>query len=45
MTVRVVCYLNQFYAGMGGEEAAGLEPLVRPGAVGPVPAIRAGTCR
>ena len=35
MTVRVVCYLNQFYAGMGGEEAAGLEPLVRPGAVGP----------
>ena len=35
MTVRVVCYLNQFYAGMGGEEAAGLEPTVRPGALGP----------
>jgi glycine reductase len=32
---RVVHYLNQFFAGIGGEEQAGVGPEVRPGAVGP----------
>lgn len=31
----VVHYLNQFFAGLGGEEAAGLEPARLAGAVGP----------
>jgi glycine reductase len=33
--VRVVHYLNQFFAGVGGEEAAGVAPSARDGAVGP----------
>jgi glycine reductase complex component B subunit gamma len=33
--VKVVHYLNQFFAGLGGEEAAGSEPLRLEGAVGP----------
>ena len=33
--MRVVHYLNQFFAGIGGEEQAGLPPEIRPGAVGP----------
>jgi betaine reductase len=33
--MRVVHYLNQFYAGLGGEEAASLEPRVVAGPVGP----------
>lgn len=32
---RVVHYLNQFFAQIGGEEKAGIPPLVREGAVGP----------
>jgi glycine reductase len=32
---RVVHYINQFFAGIGGEEAAGTSPESRPGAVGP----------
>lgn len=32
---RVVHYINQFYAGMGGEEAAGTPPGTKSGAVGP----------
>jgi betaine reductase len=32
---RVVHYLNQFFAGVGGEEQAGVGPEVRPGALGP----------
>jgi glycine reductase len=35
MTVRVVHYINQFYAGLGGEEAANALPESRKGAVGP----------
>ena len=31
----VVHYLNQFFAGLGGEEAAGLAPRRIGGAVGP----------
>jgi glycine reductase complex component B subunit gamma len=33
--MRVVHYLNQFYAGFGGEEAASLEPRLMAGPVGP----------
>ncbi len=32
---RVVHYVNQFFAGLGGEERAGVGPAVRPGPVGP----------
>ena len=32
---RVVHYLNQFYAGIGGEEKANIPPLMKEGAVGP----------
>ncbi len=33
--MRIVCYLNQFYAGLGGEEAADQGPRVMDGPVGP----------
>lgn len=33
--LRVVHYLNQFFAGVGGEGQAGLPPETRPGPVGP----------
>jgi glycine reductase len=33
--MRIVHYVNQFFAGVGGEEAAGTSPEVREGAVGP----------
>src|SRR6185295_18532698 len=32
---RVVHYLNQFFAGLGGEDAASTPPGVKPGAIGP----------
>jgi glycine reductase len=32
---RVVHYLNQFFAGLGGENAASTPPGVKPGAIGP----------
>ena len=32
---RVVHYVNQFFAGMGGENAAGAAPGVKPGSIGP----------
>ncbi len=35
MTIRVVHYINQFYAGLGGEEAANTLPESREGFVGP----------
>jgi len=35
MTYRVVHYINQFYAGMGGEDTAHVEPSSREGVVGP----------
>ena len=35
MTIRVVHYINQFYAGLGGEEAANHLPESREGVVGP----------
>ncbi len=33
--MKVVHYINQFFAGLGGEEAAGTEPVRLDGAVGP----------
>jgi glycine reductase len=33
--MRIVHYLNQFFGGQGGEEAASLEPSLQDGAVGP----------
>ncbi len=33
--MRIVHYVNQFYAGLGGEDAAGIGPRVRDGTVGP----------
>ncbi len=33
--MRIVHYVNQFYAGLGGEEAAGIGPRVLDGMVGP----------
>nr|MDQ2709644.1 glycine/betaine/sarcosine/D-proline family reductase selenoprotein B [Actinomycetota bacterium] len=33
--MRLVHYVNQFYAGLGGEDAAGLGPRVLDGAAGP----------
>jgi glycine reductase len=33
--MRLVHYINQFYAGLGGEDAAGLDPRVLAGPVGP----------
>jgi glycine reductase len=38
--IRAVHYLNQFFAGLGGEEKAGLEPEVREGAVGAARALQ-----
>lgn len=35
MTLRVVHYINQFYAGIGGEEKADHQPELREGIVGP----------
>lgn len=35
MAFRVVHYVNQFFAGIGGEEKANIPPEVREGAVGP----------
>jgi betaine reductase len=33
--MRIVHYVNQFYAGLGGEEAAGIGPRILDGTVGP----------
>ena len=40
--VRVVHYINQFYAGIGGEEKADVPPEVREGVVGPGLALQSG---
>jgi glycine reductase len=40
--IRIVHYINQFFAGIGGEEKADIKPEVREGAVGPGMAIQAG---
>jgi glycine reductase len=38
--MRVVCYLNQFFGQLGGEDKAGLGPQVATGAVGPARAVQ-----
>lgn len=40
--LRVVHYINQFFAGIGGEEKADHKPEVREGVVGPGMALQAG---
>lgn len=40
--IKVVHYINQFFAGIGGEEMADHKPEVREGAVGPGLALNAG---
>lgn len=40
--LRIVHYINQFFAGIGGEEKADHKPEVREGALGPGLAIQAG---
>lgn len=39
-TLRVVCYVNQFFGQLGGEEKAGAGPDVVPGAVGAARAVQ-----
>lgn len=40
MAKRVVCYINQFFAGLGGEEQAHVPPSSRPGVAGPAMQIQ-----
>lgn len=40
--IRVVHYINQFFANIGGEEKADIEPEVREGVVGPGLALQTG---
>src|SRR5437773_1533216 len=40
MALRVVCYLNQFFGQLGGEEKAGVGPQVADGAVGAARAVQ-----
>lgn len=40
--IKVVHYINQFFAGIGGEEKADYEPEIREGHVGPGMALNAG---
>src|SRR5262249_20841009 len=39
-SLRVVCYLNQFFGQLGGEDKAGLGPRLSEGAVGPARAVQ-----
>lgn len=41
MAYRIVHYINQFYAGIGGEEKADHKPEIREGVVGPGSALKA----
>lgn len=38
--MKIIQYINQFFAGLGGEEAADTEPRLIPGAVGPSQALQ-----
>lgn len=38
---KAILYINQFFAGIGGEEAAGHEPEIREGLIGPGLALKA----
>ena len=39
--IKVVHYINNFFAGIGGEEKADVPPEIRPGTVGPGLALQA----
>lgn len=39
---KVICYVNQFFGGIGGEDKADFEPEIREGVVGPSMAINQG---
>ena len=41
MAYRVIHYINQFFAGIGGEDKADVGPEVREGVVGPGMAFKA----
>jgi len=41
VSYRIVHYINQFYAGIGGEEKADVAPEVREGVAGPGMALKA----
>ncbi len=41
MSYRIIHYINQFYAGIGGEEKADIVPEIREGIVGPGQALKA----
>lgn len=41
MSFKVIHYINQFYAGIGGEEKADFQPEIREGVVGPGMALKA----
>lgn len=41
MSYRIIHYINQFYAGIGGEEKADVAPEIREGVVGPGLALKA----
>lgn len=41
MTYKVIHYINQFFAGIGGEEKADIAPEIREGVVGPGAALQA----
>ena len=38
---KVICYVNQFFGGIGGEDKADQEPYIVEGVVGPTMAINA----
>ena len=38
--IKIVHYINQFFAGIGGEEKADIKPEVREGVVGPGAALK-----
>ena len=38
---KVICYINQFFAGIGGEDKADQAPFIQEGCIGPVEAINA----
>ena len=40
MALRVVCYVNQFFGQLGGEETAGIGPLKKDGAIGAARAVQ-----
>ena len=42
MTKKVICYLNQFFGGIGGEDTADYEPTIQEGVAGPAAAINEG---